>query len=178
MKFAVTARAPACDAFQFASAPITSERGGRLRVAVLPLQANSRTDSMARNPSQRTAARPARHWTCIDNVIWTPVVDDASRHLYEACKAMDDGDLTVAAFKMRSLAADLRAYAVAAAKEDVALGAADYRRAQNASWRMAAGALRAGLASSGLQSSAIRTKADLSAIVNPSILADIDWRWL
>lgn len=124
------------------------------------------------------AGDPHPSWIRYDAVNWIPLVDRTSRYLHDAWKAIESHDLRMAGFKMRAMAADLRDYAVMAAVEDTALCASDQRRAQNASWRLAASALRAGLSASGLESGEIRTIADLRLIFTSASLLDINSRWL
>lgn len=117
-------------------------------------------------------------WVCFGGSYLTPVVDAVSRHLNATCKALDRAEPDSAARQLRGVAAELRRCAVAAAQMDGVPMRATVRLAQNASWRLAASALRANELASAIEAGRIQTRAQLCAPIEGSVCADIERRWL
>ena len=131
-------------------------------------------------------------WIIYDDTIYTPVVDDVSRHLDAARKAFDAKDNKKAATEMRAVADELKEQAARAGKEDQALVrtdrtmiradkallTADTNLVQDTIKRMNASALKVSSAATAIDSGKIKTKADLDKAIDRAARADIERRWL
>jgi hypothetical protein len=124
-------------------------------------------------------------WIVYDETTYTPVVDDVSRHLNAARKAMDQKDDKTASAELRLVADELKLQAARAGKEgkalakaDKALLAADTEAAQEGVKRLEASALKVGSAAAAVESGKIKTKAELDRVIDRVARADMERRWL
>ncbi|MEP7208175.1 MAG: hypothetical protein ABI920_14655 [Casimicrobiaceae bacterium] len=136
--------------------------------------------------------KPADDWIVYDDMTFTPVVDDISRHLAAARKAFDARDRTTAVTELRAVAAQLKEQATRAGshdqslvrgdhallKSDKALLAADAKYAQDSVKRMDASAQKVSLAAAGIESGTIKTRADLDKVIDKATRAGMDRRWV
>ena len=116
-------------------------------------------------------------WVRYDDLTWIAALDRTGRKLQGAWHALANGEQRIAEFKMRALAADLRDWSLAAVGENAALTGTAQRRAQSASWRLAASAVRAGLAAAGIATGEIRTLETLRRVLDHASVLDMDTRW-
>ncbi len=116
-------------------------------------------------------------WVRYDVLTWVPTLDATSRKFQAAWHAIEAGDACMARGKLRSLAADLKGLAVAAASDNAPLSASDQRWMQGYSWRLAACALRAGLAAAAIDSGEMRDLADFRRVFTQETVLDMDSRW-
>ena len=123
------------------------------------------------------AVQARQSWIRYDDLTWIVASDRTGRKFQGAWTALESHDHRLAELKMRALAADLREWAIVAAGEDAAPGGASLRRAQSASWRLAASALRAGLAAAGLASGEIRDLEGLRRVLDHATVLEMDCRW-
>ena len=147
--------------------------------AVQPAPAATKTPISTRAPED---------WIVYDDTTYTPVVDDVSRHLDAARKAIDAKDTKKAATEMRAVAEALKLRAARAGNEDRALVKADKalvaadtkfaQDSQNSIKRMNANALKVSSISTGIESGKIKTKADLDNAIDKAARADLERRWL
>ena len=124
-------------------------------------------------------------WIIYDDTTYTPVVDNVSRHLDAARKALDTKDNKKAATELRAVADELKLQAARAGKEDRALVkmdralvAADSKFAQDTMKRMNASALKVSSAAAAIESGKIKTKVDLDKAIDKAARADMERRWL
>ncbi len=145
----------------------------------------------AAGPSAPTATKapiPTKvpeDWIIFDDITYTPVVDDVSRHLDAARKAFDAKDDKKAAAELRATADDLKQQAARAGKADQALVVADKvlvaedtKTARDTMKRLNASALKVRSAATGIESGKIKTEADLDKAIDKAARADIERRWL
>jgi hypothetical protein len=124
-------------------------------------------------------------WIIFDDITYTPVVDDVSRHLDAARKAFDAKDDKKAAAELRAVADDLKQQAARAGKADQALVVADKvlvaedtKIARDTMKRLNASALKVSAAATAIESGKIKTEADLDKAIDKAARADIERRWL
>jgi hypothetical protein len=124
-------------------------------------------------------------WIIFDDITYTPVVDDVSRHLDAARKAFDAKDDKKAAAELRAVADDLKQQAARAGKADQALVVADKvlvaedtKIARDTMKRLNASALKVSATATAIESGKIKTEADLDKAIDKAARADIERRWL
>ena len=124
-------------------------------------------------------------WIIYDDTTYTPVVDNVSRHLDAARKAIDAKDDKKAAAELRAVADDLKQQAARAGKADQALVggdkvlvAEDTKIARDTMKRLNASALKVSSAATAIESGKIKTEADLDKAIDKAARADMERRWL
>lgn len=117
-------------------------------------------------------------WIAYEDMTYTPVADEVSRHLAAARTAFDAKDNKKAAAEMRAVAAELKAQAARAAKADKARAKAERKLDQDASTRMELAAKKVTAAAAALERGKIKTQADLDKALDKAARADMEHRWL
>jgi len=124
------------------------------------------------------AAKSPSDWICFDDLHFTPVLDEVSRHLQLACNAFDDRDDNSAACELRAVAAKLRRGAIKAGRRAGGAACVDTKFAQVVAWRLASGAAKVSIVAQAIGSGTIGKKGGLAALIDGSTWADIERRWL
>ncbi|MEP7153888.1 MAG: hypothetical protein ABI856_19460, partial [Nitrospira sp.] len=117
-------------------------------------------------------------WISYEDMTFTPVADEISRHLAAARKAFDAKDNQKAAAEMRAVADELKKQAARAAKADKARAQAEMKLAQDTATRMDLTAKKVTAAAAALESGTIKTEADLDKAIDKATRADMERRWL
>ncbi len=121
---------------------------------------------------------PEADWIVFDRDNVTPVVDDFSRYLCSAGRALQCGEERRAAAEMAASARELRAASVRAGRNHGAAACIDAKLAQMASWRLASSAVKLNIAAQTLESARAGHPGTLGALLDASTCADIECRWL
>lgn len=120
--------------------------------------------------------RSPTDWIRYDDMTYTPVADDISRHLAEAHKDFDGKDHKKAAMELRTVADELQATARAAKTKSGTK--AEMTLAQDASTRMELAATRVTDAAVALERGTIKTPVDWDKAIDKATRADMGRRWL
>jgi hypothetical protein len=128
-------------------------------------------------PHRSLRARPPKYWVHAFDDLWMPVVDKVSRDLFEAFRALEESDCAMAARKIRSVAAGLRAHATACANDEYALIAAERREARETAWKLASGSVRFEMAASAIEAGQVRSRAEFEVLFGTASWRDVDLRW-
>ena len=117
-------------------------------------------------------------WIAYEDMTYTPVADEMSRHLAAARKAFDAKDHKKAAVEMRAVADELKKQGARAAKADTARAKAEMTLAHDTATRMDLVAQKVTAAAAALESGKITTQADLDKALDKAARADMERRWL
>ncbi len=117
-------------------------------------------------------------WIAYEDMTYTPVADEISRHLAAARKAFDAKDHKKAAEEMRAVADELKKQGARAAKADTARANAEMTLAHDTATRMDLTAQKVTAAAVALESGKITTQADLDKTLDKAARADMERRWL
>jgi hypothetical protein len=146
------------------------------RSSVAPLALNT----IARAVPEGAVAVPVppADWISFDDFNLTPVLDDVSRHLHLACNAFDDRDDKSTICELRAVAAELRRGAIKAGRRAGAAACVDVKFARVVAWRLASGAAKVSMVAQAIGNGTVRGKVGLTALIDGSVCADIERRWL
>jgi hypothetical protein len=117
-------------------------------------------------------------WIVYDDIIYTPVADEVSRHLAAARKAFNAKDNKKAAAELRTVVAELNTQSNTAAAIDKARAIAENNLAQDTAKSLRAAAMKVDAAAAALDAGTIRTEADLDKAIDRAARADIERRWM
>ena len=117
-------------------------------------------------------------WIAYEDMTYTPVADEISRHLAVARRAFDAKDHKKAAAEMRTVADELKKQGARAAKADTARAKVEMTLAHDTATRMDRVAQKVTAAAVALESGKITTKADLDKALDKAARADLEHRWL
>ena len=117
-------------------------------------------------------------WIVYEDMTYTPVADEISRHHAAARKAFDAKDHKKAAAEMRAVADELKKQGTRAAKADTARAKAEMTLAHDTATRMHLTAQKVTAAAVALESGKITTKVDLDKALDKATRADMERRWL
>lgn len=138
-------------------------------------------------PAVQPAASPAtapEGWINYDKITYTPVVDDVSRHLEAARKALDAKDNPKAAAELRAAAEELKAQAARADDESRSVANEDReqlaaaRLDRDTSRRLSVAARKVSSVAAAVDSGKITTEAGFDSAIDNAARADIERRWL
>lgn len=117
-------------------------------------------------------------WIIYEDRTYTPVVDEISRRLAAAHKALEGKDNKTAAAEMRAVADELKALAARAAKADTVRAKAESKLAQDTVERMNLTAKKIDAAATALENGKIKTQRDLDQAIDKTARTDMERRWL
>lgn len=151
----------------------------------LPFAAQAQVPAPAGKPPAVAPAAPSPaagtaqpEWIQYDDLSVSPVVDDVSRALATARRALAARDNTKAADALHDAARALQAQADRAAKQDRTVAAADTKAARDVQVRMAALAGQIDDTAAQVRAGRLASTAALDRILGKAQRADLDRRWV
>jgi hypothetical protein len=178
MNFAIR---PLASAMLAAAIPLASVAGAQASQAPAPPAVHRASTATGTS----VAAGAPEDWIVYDKVTYAPVVDDVSRHLAAARKALVAKNSALAAAELRTVAEELKRQAALAgdeekslARADKALVTADRDFAADTVRRMNTGAMKVSTAAAAVAAGKIRTTEELDKVIDQGARTDIDRRWL
>ncbi len=136
------------------------------------------TSASAAAPKAALVAKAPADWIRFDDASYTPVIDDVSRHLADARRALSKQEGIKAAEAMRAAARALSAQADRAAAADQQRAAADVKLARDTHTRMAALVKKLDATAALVEAGKLTTTAQLDKTFDKAARADLERRWL
>lgn len=136
------------------------------------------TSASAAAPKAALVAKAPADWIRFNDASYTPVIDDVSRHLGDARRALSKKEGIEAAEAMRAAARALSAQADRAAAADQHRAAADVKLARDTHTRMAALVKKLDATAALVEAGKLTTTAQLDKTFDKAARADLERRWL